>query len=460
MTASRFSSALDSHLFLPGGDDQYFATPELTQRLNLILHLLRNSDQLLMIMADQGHGKTLFLQQVIAQARDNWKLITLTGSPTITAEALFSALNRAFHLEDEDQPMQARAETLRTVIAAARYNEELPILLVDDAHMLPLETLSWLMHLGMSGEPHTRLRLLIGCEPQITSLFATPEFEILRNSLIHTLDLPPFTEAQTQQFIQAQLRAAGYASPGLFDDDALRRLYQQSEGVPEAVNRLARERLTQHRRETAPSPRRSPQGWARLIIAVLAAAALAGAMVWFSRPPTAPESRALSLPPSAGDLPYATSLDSPQERLPQASDPPPDPEPIPEPEPTPEPAPEPIAEPPVAIEDPPNALGLHSARWLANQPPQAYTVQLMGSHEAEAIKIFIQKHGLTGPLAMFKTQHRGKDWYVLVRGIYATQGDAKAARDRLPEALRQRTKPWIQPLAAVRAKIAATDQDD
>ena len=58
--------AYTSHFDDPFGAKlyRYFLTPELSQRLNLIRHLLQNSEQLLLVLAENGCGKTAILNQL------------------------------------------------------------------------------------------------------------------------------------------------------------------------------------------------------------------------------------------------------------------------------------------------------------------------------------------------------------------------------------------------------------
>ncbi len=451
----------------PGGD--FFLTPELAQRLNLVQHLLVNSDQLLLIMAERGAGKTIFLRQILANAQENWKLISLTGSPTIVENTLFSALNQAFRLSTDSTSLDTLADALRVAIAAARFNGEMPILCVDDAHMLPLETLRWLIELSMTGQPHTRLRLLMGCEPQITSLFVTPEFGVLRNSLIHTLDIPPFSPAQAADYLRAKFPGASW------DSAVVRQWHAQANGLPGGLQHLASARpawsaSTKDAPTATTTPARLAQ-WLKWGGAIALASALASGLAWFglrqATEPAAPRSQTAPSPaPAQAEVPHKT-VDLP---LP-AENPPPDllspqfhqlpPAPVlPPAPPSATPPKPPLALPPptsAAEESPPAQTGaaqptpLPDSAWLRQQDPNAYTVQLMGSHELDSVRQFIQHHGLTGDLAVFKASRNNKDWFVLVQGVYPTRQAAEAAKAQLPPAVRA-TQPWARSLKSVQGR--------
>ena len=239
-----------SHSEAPFGSKprQYFLTPELSQRLNLIRHLIQNSEQLLLVLAEAGCGKTSLLNQlkkVASQQCEHWWLYTLVSSPALSPETLISEVLVAFNVRQDGKPTQVLQETLRSHIAATRYNGQLPVLFVDDAHLLPLATLRLIVELAMQGEPLTRMRVALFCEPQITSVLATPEFDIVHNTLIHSLDIPHFSQTQVRDYLQFRLQNSRYSNVRPFSSDFIKKIYAESEGIPGEINLAAQQVLRQ-----------------------------------------------------------------------------------------------------------------------------------------------------------------------------------------------------------------------
>jgi DamX protein len=79
-----------------------------------------------------------------------------------------------------------------------------------------------------------------------------------------------------------------------------------------------------------------------------------------------------------------------------------------------------------------------------------YIVQLLGSYQeagADGFKAEWQAK-VTGNLYRYKTSYKGRDWYVVVAGVYSSRGEVTAAVNLLPSALRKQS-PWIRPVSAV-----------
>ncbi|MES9970770.1 MAG: SPOR domain-containing protein [Candidatus Thiodiazotropha sp.] len=83
--------------------------------------------------------------------------------------------------------------------------------------------------------------------------------------------------------------------------------------------------------------------------------------------------------------------------------------------------------------------------WQALRNRGGYTIQLIGVSNKPAIAAFAGKHNLQGELAYITTDREGKEWHILLHGIYDTYSDAAKALQGLPEGLKSQ-KPWIRKL--------------
>jgi hypothetical protein len=119
-------------------------------------------------------------------------------------------------------------------------------------------------------------------------------------------------------------------------------------------------------------------------------------------------------------------------------------------------APPPAGKPPApaaADEPAPVVLpGLLGPEWLSAQPPERYTLQLVGARDLGAIRRFIARHQLAGELAVFEREMGGKPWFSLLSGSFPNREAALRARSGLPRALRKDA--WARPFGDVRQYLA------
>lgn len=72
-----------------------------------------------------------------------------------------------------------------------------------------------------------------------------------------------------------------------------------------------------------------------------------------------------------------------------------------------------------------------------------YTIQLFGASSKNAADSFIKNNKLTGKATVYTTKQKGKTWYVVGYGNYASSNDARNALKSLPSSLKAK-KPFVK----------------
>lgn len=429
---------------------RFFATMELTQRFNLIRHLIQNSEQLILILSENGYGKTSLLNQLRIAGSEHWWVCTLSSTPALSPDALISHILSAFKVRHEGKSPQVLKESLRSHIASTRYNGQLPVLLVDDAHLLPIATLKMLIELAMQTEQFTRMRVVLFCEPQITSILATPEFEIIQKTLVHTLDIPPFSQMQVGDYILFRLQNTGYASVHPFNNHLIKKIYTQSEGIPSKINKLAYQALEHFIEQQPLYPASSTKSYKKLaltLVLFLILAAAGGISYWqypelFKNVLLIPATELKQLLPARPTTPLPSDPPGVETKI------------VPEPLVTTMSA---IAIPEQKVQTSPvkpatENKAVKDKNWLLQQSSETYTIQLLGAYDATLLQKFYSTYPLA-QLAVFQTRYQNRDWYVLVAGIYANREQAQQGLDALPSELKRETQPWIRSIATIQGQI-------
>ena len=112
----------------------------------------------------------------------------------------------------------------------------------------------------------------------------------------------------------------------------------------------------------------------------------------------------------------------------------------------------------VATEDHPatapqtSVAGLKQEAWLLQQPPNTYTLQLLGTASEQALINFAKRHQIEDQSAYFSTSRDGRPWFSLVYGAYPDSVSARSAAKALPAALRG-LNPWSRRFQDIQALI-------
>lgn len=262
----------------------YFETPALSQRLDLMLHLIEFSHETAMILGEKGIGKTAMLNRIRTRAPAHWRVCRVAADPMRDAVGLLSAIAEGFGLPLNSGANMAHAtDALQAHLRASEQSMLIPVVLVDDAHELPVDALALLMELAQPEEDRVRLRLVLFCEPQITSMLVNPKLRRFKQGIMHTLDIPALSDEQAQEYLGARLDYAGLEGESPFNAGLVSRLNRTAEGRPGRLNALARQALIGGELPTEKKPphTRSPARASRLQRrhVVVAGVLLAGSVV-------------------------------------------------------------------------------------------------------------------------------------------------------------------------------------
>lgn len=231
-----FSSTHDDRFLYLDGERQ--------QLLNMLQHLTRYSELVLLVVGERGSGKTSIKQRFIKQADDSYLICEVDAHPMMDADELLSSIAQGFGLIDMPaSPAQLQNELYR-YLAGLQQQDRVPVLLVDDAHELPQDALEALFYLSdAEAGGGNLLRSVLFCEPAIEVMLESAAIQPLKERVTHRMRVSPFDEEQTAEYLRHRLAVAGLEGTSPFTPKEVRRIYKSSGGIPERINDAAHQVL-------------------------------------------------------------------------------------------------------------------------------------------------------------------------------------------------------------------------
>ena len=196
-------------------------------------------DRPALLVADSGCGKStataLFARSLDASSY-HVLYICLT---TVRPFSFFSQIAVATGL----RPGRFKGQTAAALLAHLRGLSKRTILLVDEAHLLPDDSLQDLRLLTADDfDRHSPFALVLVGQPLLRERLGEPQHDPLAQRLGVRLRLRPLNESELPLFLERHLKAAG-ARQNLFEPDAIPALFHHSRGIPRRVQNLALEAL-------------------------------------------------------------------------------------------------------------------------------------------------------------------------------------------------------------------------
>ncbi|MEW8003075.1 MAG: AAA family ATPase [Candidatus Thiodiazotropha sp.] len=208
----------------------YFSTTEISARLDLVRHLIENSELVPLVRGSSGIGKTLLASRIQQLAPENWSVCHFEADPTMQPERLLATIARCCGLPDIAGELLQRLVDRFEVL---RKRGRIPVLLVDDAQMLPPTSLITLLRLFERQLDGVRLvSIVLFADEQIDLLLSTPQLQIMSPQAIQVIDMPLLTRQETTAYMLFLLKNEGLSDQLALDEIKLNRIFRETKGNP------------------------------------------------------------------------------------------------------------------------------------------------------------------------------------------------------------------------------------
>lgn len=212
------------------------------QQFDILNYLSRSNNVLMTIIANKGVGKTMFLKQFLAQTDDSIQIQQLLGSRQIGFNQLIDVIEKGFSISAPQTDNQE--EKLDQLLTSFQLQERRCLLVIDDAHLLPAETLNALIYfVKHQSESQMQFHILLSGQPLLMDTLSQLSESDTDQELIHKLDLSTFSAEETQGYIKYRLHTAGLPAAIPLSQFAIARIHKLSHGIPERINVIAKQYL-------------------------------------------------------------------------------------------------------------------------------------------------------------------------------------------------------------------------
>jgi type II secretory pathway predicted ATPase ExeA len=192
-------------------------------------------DTIALLVAECGCGKSTALS-LFAKSLDasSHQLVTLSLT-TLAPFSFISNIATSLGL----RPRRFKGDTAAALLAHLRSLPRRTTLLIDEAHLLPDDSLEDLRLLTADDFDRRSPFALVLCgQPVLRDRLAEPRHLALAQRIGVRIRLRPLAEPEVGDFLDRHLRAAG-AATSLFDAQAVATIFHHARGIPRLVQNLA-----------------------------------------------------------------------------------------------------------------------------------------------------------------------------------------------------------------------------
>ncbi|HUF94264.1 MAG TPA: AAA family ATPase [Candidatus Limnocylindria bacterium] len=217
--------------FRPTPDPRYlFASARHRLALSQLTYSVGAGTGLVVLTGEVGTGKTTLLRTLL-QSLDATVPVAYVHNAALTMDGLVEYMLGDWGVTAAATTPAERLSVLHDFLAGEQARGRRPLLVVDEAHTLSVDTLQ-----ALGALPPSFLRILLVGQPELRDKLDLPELRHVTQRISQRCHLAPLSADEARLYVRHRLAVAGAPDAALFADPAIRKIAEYSEGTPRVIN--------------------------------------------------------------------------------------------------------------------------------------------------------------------------------------------------------------------------------
>jgi DamX protein len=224
---------LGEHPFVEHADDAYlYSDSQLEMTSNIIMEYLTNPATTIVLIGEDGVGKTTFLRKVLRLGYQQYQFCTLRVNDETDFGFIEDKIKQRWVLPDTNEHSSVADLSIENYVITYLREHTHAVLIIDDAHFLDTPTLDRLFTLKHRIGLACPLSLGFILAGENTLKLAITELEDSNPACtqVYQINVRPFSREQTGHYIEHRLQTAGLEDEVLIDEAKTTEIYKATLG--------------------------------------------------------------------------------------------------------------------------------------------------------------------------------------------------------------------------------------
>jgi len=222
--------------------ERIFRTESFTRALDQLRYLLDRRG-IGAIFGAPGTGKSTAIRAFLASLAKTSYSVCYVAHTNCASLDLYRQIARGFQLDPGFRKADVLQEIKDQISKLSRTNKIRPLLIIDEAHLLPAPSLDDIRLLtSFEADSADHLTLVLSGHPQLESNLRLAVNEALAQRIIMRIRLRSLHPHEVEQYLAFRLEIAGRTAP-LFLPDAIEAIAKAARGVPRLIDSVAEHSL-------------------------------------------------------------------------------------------------------------------------------------------------------------------------------------------------------------------------
>ncbi len=219
--------------------DFFFTGANRGPTLDALIYAITQDEGIVKVTGEVGSGKTMLCRMLLERLPPHVETLYL-ANPSLSRQEILGAIADELGIPTDGKATHSLTRALQDALITRYAEGKRVVLLIDEAHAMPAESLEEIRLLSNLESKATKLlQIALFAQPELDERLAATDMRQLRERITQHFNLTPLKQTDVAAYIEFRLRAAGYHGPNPFTDEAIRMITRISEGLSRRINIIA-----------------------------------------------------------------------------------------------------------------------------------------------------------------------------------------------------------------------------
>ncbi|MBI2287321.1 MAG: AAA family ATPase [Nitrosomonadales bacterium] len=217
----------------------FFSGANRGEILDALIYSLSEAEGIVKVSGEVGSGKTMLCRMLLERLPEHVETIYL-ANPSLSREEMLYAIADALGLSIDGKRVGIVMHSIQNKLEEKAREGKRVVVLVDEAHAMPLDTLEELRLLyNLQVGNDKLLQIILFGQPELNAKLDQPNMRQLKDRIVHHFHMQPLSRNALESYLMFRMRAAGYRGPDIFSPNAIKLIADASNGLMRRINILA-----------------------------------------------------------------------------------------------------------------------------------------------------------------------------------------------------------------------------
>ena len=219
--------------------DFFFSGANRGPTLEALIYAITQDEGIVKVTGEVGSGKTMLCRMLLERLPENVETLYL-ANPSLSRQEILGAIADELGIPTDGKATHSLTRALQDALIERYAAGKLVVVLIDEAHAMPAESLEEIRLLSnLESKANKLLQIALFAQPELDERLAANDMRQLRERITQHFSLTPLKPPDVANYIEFRLRAAGYHGPNPFSEQAVKLIAEISEGLSRRINILA-----------------------------------------------------------------------------------------------------------------------------------------------------------------------------------------------------------------------------